>query len=120
MQSIGRETPFWEAAGTRSHYLIEGRCKFPVTTPIVSKAVEDLYENADRLLKAGAKKENIFKLSSEEYAQKYMFGGADSHIRAKEEKANKILSDLGFDNEKIEYQDPYADIPELMKLYGED
>ena len=117
MQSIGRETPFLEANATRAHYLMESKAEMRLTVPSVQTAINDLHVNAERIINAGKKKEDLLNMTESEFSQLFEFNDS-SKLTKKENKATEILKSMGVDVGKDElWKDPYDDVPELMKQF---
>ncbi|EGR0686940.1 hypothetical protein E4T16_15145 [Vibrio parahaemolyticus] len=121
LQSIGRETPFLEASGTRSHFLMERKAGFRMTIPSVLGAVQDLHINAERILTAGKKGEDLLNMDEDEFSRLFDLSEIEKKADGRENEAKQILKSLGVDIEKDEkvFNDPYENIPELMKQYKE-
>lgn len=119
LQSIGRETPFKEAGAAMSHYKCEKSIGFRVTTPMVDLAVEELHEEAERILEAGEKIESL--LSTGHKLSDLFSKDSDTKNKKMEDLTNSILKKNGISEgiDKV-YFDPYSEVKELMKLYDED
>ncbi|MDA0146284.1 hypothetical protein OCT63_18840 [Vibrio sp. RW] len=120
MASIGRETPFMEASGVRAHYRMEVKAEMRLTIPSVLTGANDLHVNAERIINAGKKSEDLLSMSEEEFGRLFEFNKSDD-LDKKENKATTILKSLGVDVGKAElWKDPYDDVPELMKKFEEE
>lgn len=92
MNSIGRETPFIEVSGIKAHYDIEFYANIKISTPMVMKATEALYENAERLMRAGKVEENLLDMDENEFLQ--TFSGLKSKVNRNSESMFKDVEEL--------------------------
>ncbi|EHA1127440.1 hypothetical protein FG475_20495 [Vibrio navarrensis] len=119
MQSIGRETPFKEAAGIYSHYQCEKSIKSKISEPMIDLAVEELHKEAERILQAGARPEDILKNSN--LINELFSNKKQRDIEKMEQFSRDILKKSGHDDShEGKYFDPYSDVAELMKDYKEE
>ncbi|WP_212568775.1 hypothetical protein, partial [Vibrio parahaemolyticus] len=81
----------------------------------------DLHINAERILTAGKKGEDLLNMDEDEFSRLFDLSEIEKKADGRENEAKQILKSLGVDIEKDEkvFNDPYEDIPELMKQYKE-